>query len=313
MLPTFLILGAARSGTTALRAYLGQHPDVFVPRVDEPNFFAYGETPVQFVGPGDTERVRTSMALDDYEALFADARSSQARGEASPSSLYHPRAPKRIEQYVPDAHLIVSLRNPVERAFSNYLFFVRDGREPCDSFREALDREDQRVQDGWEHGWHYTRLGHYHDQLRRYYERFDPNQIHVHLFGEFVNNPTPVVQNLYQVLGVDNAFTPDTSVQYNPSGRPRSATLHWLLQEAGLGAWTRSLLPTDVARTLRSWTRPITRPLKQRLTHANMERPSMSDDVRRRLRDLYRDDILRLENLIDRDLSHWLTFSSSSS
>lgn len=309
MPPEFLILGAARSGTTALHAYLNQHPDVYMPLVKEPHFFAYGETAYDFKGPGDDRFVHTSLSRSDYGALFVGARPNQMRGDASATSLYVPRAAQRIERYVPEARMIAVLRDPVERAFSNYLLLVRDGREPCDSFADALNREAQRIRADWEHGWHYVQLGFYHDQLRRFYNRFDRDQIRVVLFEDFTDDPTGTVQQIYRFLEVDDTFVPDTSMRHNPSGRPRSWSLHWLLQLAGVGAAVRRVLPDRLVDAVGRRAEPVIRQMrrwKKHVIHRNLDRPSLPPEPAARLRNLYRDDIHRLESLIDRDLSHWL-------
>ncbi len=275
----------------------------------EPHFFAYGEGKFHFEGPKDNQFTHSSLSRRKYEALFAEARHDQLRGDASTSSLYVPRAARRIEQYVPEAKMIILLRNPVDRAFSNYLLLLRDGREPCNSFREALDREPSRINQNWEHGWHYRRMGFYYNQVRRFYEHFDQAQIRIFLFDNFTADPVSIAQDVFCFLGVDDSFVPDTSLQHNPSGCPRSRTLHWLLQLAGVGAQIRSVLPDVIVEMVGhhagSFIQGIRR-LKKKVIHHNLERPSLSSAVRTRLLDVYRDDIHRLEDLIDRDLSHWL-------
>lgn len=309
MLPDFLVLGAARSGTTALHAYLGQHPKLFTSSIKEPHFFAYGEASFSFNGPGDSKAVHSSLSLPQYKNLFAPANPDQLCGEASASSLYVPRAAKRIEYYVPDARMIAILRNPVERAYSNYLLLARDGREPCESFQDALSREQERIRKNWEHGWHYLQLGFYHKQLTRFYDRFHPDQLHVCLFDNFVENTRSTVQNIFEFLNVDASFLPDTSLRHNPSGRPRFSTLHWILQLAGIGAKVRALLPDPFVETIARKGRPLVESLrrcKKYLVHRNLKRPPLSRAIRVQLQHIYREDILRLQGLIDRDLSHWL-------
>lgn len=310
-LPTFLIIGAARSGTTALYHILDQHPDVYMSPVKEPNFFAYGGHPIDFQGPGDDQSINSwsVTTLDNYQSLFADAHPDQARGEASPSSLYVPRAAQRIQHFIPDARLIVLLRNPVERAYSNYLLLVRDGREPSPTFSEALQQEAKRIRQGWEHVWHYIQLGFYARQLEQYMQRFPTSHLQVYLHDDLVTEPDRVLRDIFQFIAVDPSFAPDTSTQYNPSGAPHSETLHWLLHHAGLGKKVRDRLPdsvrafasthlADAIKRVRTW--------KAYLMAHNLTKPPMDPSVRRKLQALYRDDILRLQDLIDRDLSHWL-------
>lgn len=308
-LPDFLILGAARSGTTALHAHLEQHPSLFLSPIKEPHFFAYGEASFHFKGPGDAEAVSSSLSFSEYKRLFANAGEKQLCGEASASSLYVARAVDRIEKYTPQARMIVILRNPVDRAYSNYLLFVRDGREPCKSFREALELESVRIRQGWEHGWHYKQLGFYHEQLQRFYNRFDSDQIYTCLFDDFSTDPVALVQDIFSFLKVDDRFTPDTSTPHNRSGHPQSKLLHWILHSSGIGASIRSVLPDQLTETIGHHARPAIRwirRLKKHLISRNLDRPPMPPAMRQHLQSLYREDILRLQDLIDRDLSHWL-------
>lgn len=295
-LPDFLVIGAAKSGTTSLYHYLGQHPGVFVSPEKEPNFMALEGHPLNFRGPGDENLIRrTVTSLEAYRALFEDADPEQAAGEASPSTLYVPGAADRVVRYVPEARLIAILRDPVDRAHSNYSTMHDQGREPCSAFRAALAQEEDRKAANWSLFWHYKALGFYHEQLRRFYDRFDSNQIRVVLFRDFAENPATVVQTLYAFLGVDDTFVPDTSAHYNPSGQPRLRALQrWKQEGHPVRRAAQALLParlrTHIASTLTRW---------------NRHRPPVPPDLRADLRDLYREDIRRLESLIDRDLSHW--------
>jgi hypothetical protein len=186
---------------------------------------------------------------------------------------------------------------------------VKQGREPHRDFATALEAEEKRLDAGWSYFWGYTQLGFYHKQLSRYYHQFSEDQIHVCLFRDFVDAPSALLQDVFSFLGADPSFSPDPSKQHNPSGVPRSESLHWLLYHAGLRPSTKALLPdpitrflsahfSDTAQQLREW--------KMKLLHSNLRKPPMSPPVREHLQSLYREDIRRLQDLIDRDLSHWL-------
>ena len=145
-LPTFLVIGAAKSGTTSLHRYLGQHPDIFVSRVKEPGFFAFEGQSLDFDGPGD-EWIQQTVAtnIDAYAHHFEGVTSEKAIGESSPVYLYSKEAPGRIATHLENPHLIAILRDPVDRAFSQFLFFVQCGREPLRDFGAALDAESSRI------------------------------------------------------------------------------------------------------------------------------------------------------------------------
>jgi hypothetical protein len=298
-LPNFLVIGAAKAGTSSLFSYLGQHPDVFISGTKEPNYFAVAGTHVNFTGPGDRIINETSVTdLRLYEGLFRSARGEAAIGEASTLYLYLPTAPPRIRQMQPGMRLIAILREPAERAYSSYLHMARDGREPVASFEDALKEEDARVEANWEPLWHYTRLGFYYGQLKRYYDLFPPEQIRVCLYDDFERNPGDVVRSLFSFLGVDPSFEPDMSVRHKVAGTPRSAALHALLSQPNPAkSVAKRLLPNALrGRLYAALMRSNIVPHKEELC------PETRDALRR----LYAADVERLACLIRRDLSEWL-------
>ena len=130
-MPNFLIIGAMKSGTTALYYYLEQHPQVYMSPVKEPNFFCSEEN-----SDGDF-----ATRLGAYQDLFRDVSGEKAIGEASHCYLYEPEAAARIQEYITDAKLIAVLRDPVDRAYSHFLHMVRNGSEPLTDFALALREE----------------------------------------------------------------------------------------------------------------------------------------------------------------------------
>ncbi len=300
-LPNFLIIGAAKSGTTSLYHYLRQHPDVFMPTVKEPRFFAYVDDPPAMNGPGDArtnEAAGAVYTLDAYQRLFADAATESAVGEASPNYLYSSTAPPRIHEHIPNARLIAILRNPVTRAYSHFLHLVRSGREPLRDFEAALDAEPERIANGWEWSWHYRRMGFYGAQIARYLDHVDPEQLTVYLFEDFKADPVGLAQDIFRELGVDDAFVPDTSMRYEKSGVPKSDRFQQFLLDPD--HWVRRLSRYVIPESVRER-------LLVRMKNVNLEKPPLEPAVRERLIAAYRDDILRLQDLVDRDLSAWLT------
>ena len=139
-MPNFLVIGAAKSGTTALYHTLKQHPQIFMSPVKEPHFFAFeGERPV-YCGPGDRElfNPRVVFRLEDYVRLFDGLRAQTAVGEASVQYLMRSdAAAARIRQHIPRAKLIAILRQPADRAYSHYIMLRSQGLERL-SFTQAL-------------------------------------------------------------------------------------------------------------------------------------------------------------------------------
>jgi hypothetical protein len=265
-----------------------------------PNFFALGGRPAAFKGPGDAATInRQSIHEEDrYLRLFSGVRSEHATGEASTLYLYSDRAAKAIHEAVPDARLIVLLRDPVRRAHSSYRHLIRDGREPAATFSEALEAEGARRRARWEHLWHYTEVGRYARQLARYYEIFDAEQIRVYVFEEFVAEPRRVLRSVFDHLGVSTGCEVSTDRVYNVSGTPR-----WRLLQALLN---RSPAVRRVASTL--FPRTVRSAVWATLSRWNT-RPGaaiLDGGVRDRLIELFEPEREELERLLDRRFTDWL-------
>jgi hypothetical protein len=300
-LPNFLIISPGKSGTTSLYHYLKQHPQIYMSPIKEPRFFALeGRDPASFQGPGDREMIgQTAVTnLEDYQALFAGVSGEKAIGEATVTYLHDPEAASRIRHYVPEAKLIAVLRNPVERAYSAYLRKVLTGREPL-GFSEALELEEERIQNNWAPGWQYRRIGFYHAHLTRYYELFEPEQIRVYLYEDLKEDPLGTTQSIFRFLEVEDSFVPDTSVRYEDdvSGVPRSYALHTFVGKPNA---LKSALKPFVPQTLR-------KRISAKVHEGNLKgAPPMAQEIREELTEAYREDIIKLEGLIGRDLSGWL-------
>ncbi len=298
MLPTFLILGAMKSGTTALYAMLDAHPEVYMSPVKEPNFFAFAGRDLDFQAPIDQRPDginNTSITdRDAYEALFEAARRAQARGEASHTSLYWPDAAANVERLIPEARLVAILRDPVERAYSEYMHFRRDGDEPFSSFEAALEAEEERIRDRWALG-RYVDRGRYDEQLERYFERFDREQIRVFLHKDLQEAPDELARSLFSHIGVDPAVEGVVDRRVNKSGIPENPWMHRVL--TGLQPIREALAPV-IPETVVDWANA--------LKNRNLQKPEMDPATRQHVRSLFRPHVERLEEMIERDLSHWL-------
>jgi hypothetical protein len=209
-LPNFIILGAAKAGTTALYHYLNQHPQIFMSPMKETNFFALMDESLNFCGPGDCDFINrfSITSMEAYREQFAGSQGALAVGEASPLYLYSPKAPPRIQQHIPDAKLIIMLRHPIERAYSAFLHLVRDGRETTTDFGEALAMEEERIRAGWEHIWHYKNMSLYYEQVKRYYDLFDRSRIKLYLYYDFRTETMQMLGDVFRFLDVDDTLPP---------------------------------------------------------------------------------------------------------
>lgn len=297
-MPDFLIIGAYKSGTTSMVQYLGQHPDIFMPWLQEPNYFAYPPS-------GDLSKRRPEVdrntiyrrhrtpARSQYEALFIDAPAGALVGECSPEYMRSPLACGRIANELPAAKLLAILRNPVDRAFSDFQAFVRDSVEQS-TFAEAIRRHPRS-----DPGYHYVSTGFYGKQLEPYFDTFPADHIKVVLTEDLKADGQGVLREVCEWLGVSHdGWTPDMTEQRNVSGRPGNAAV---------------ALAYRLRRTMRPWVKPlVTKGMQRRadaLLAAGLRRETMEPQVRRELTEVYRDDIALLQSLINRDLSAWLSDS----
>lgn len=298
-LPEFLVIGAAKAGTSAFYKYLEQHPQVYASPIKEPHFFGLeGESFVikgfADIEPWDDNSIRS---FHDYCSLFKDVPSEAVAFEASTSYLYMPQAPERIKHYLPNVKLIAMLRNPVERAYSSFLYLMRNNREPLKDFSLALEAESDRIQDNWDWLYRYKDVGLYSAQIERYLKLFDANQIKFFLYDDFVTMPLYILREAYLFLGLDSSFEPDVSRKFNVSGIPKNKVAHQVVNNKSfLKSAIKAFLPQKIRFEL-----------KEFYYNTNLSKPLLSDDLRSGLIGSFKLDILKTQDLINRDLSNWLS------
>ena len=292
-LPTFLIIGAAKAGTTSLHDYLRQHPDVFVPEQKELRFFAFeGVEP----DPRDPVHRRVVRDFAHYQELFAETGTALAVGEASPAYLTSPAAARRIRDRLPEARLIASLRDPADRAWSHFLFAKQKGLEPPEATFEDVFLRDRIEVNGFVRSRPYLDCGFYARGLKPYFELFPRDRIKIVMFDDLRKDPVGVANEVYQFVGV-GAFAPRTTVTRAASGVPRSSALQRTLgADAGWKRVVRRWLPRSVRSTVR-----------HTIAARNLKKPPLDPALRTRLVDLYRRDVEELEDLLDRSFAPWRT------
>lgn len=274
-LPTFLVVGAARSGTTSLYHYLGEHPEVFVPKIKEINYFSYTPSFQPSV---------SATTLQEYERLFSMAPVDSARGEVSPSYLTSPTAPQRIMELVPDVRIIVILRNPVDRVFGAYRFGIHEGTEkrtPEEALRPGPTAS-------------YIRGAILCPRLSRYYELFDRDRIRIYRY-EDLRSPKALLSDMFEFIGVDPDFEPNTDIIHNRGWVPRSQTLNWITRMNPVARRIREAMPEALQSRLRELRR-----------FNETSGPELTPELRAELDAYFKEDVLQTQELTGLDLSAWL-------
>ncbi|MBU1156276.1 MAG: sulfotransferase domain-containing protein [Proteobacteria bacterium] len=274
MLPSFLVIGAQRSGTTSLFQVLRRHPQVFIPDVKEVNFFFHDN--------------HYRRGVEYYQSVFADAApSSLAVGEASPGYICKPGVAGRIHELLPSVKLVAVLRNPVDRAYSQYWDNRRFLAEPL-SFEQAID---VALTPEYRHGERgYFSRGAYIDQIESYLELFKREQMLVLIFEDLKKDPEAVFSRCFEFLGVDPAFRcPEMTKASNSSMVWDNPVHSFFLRRNKYQKWVP-----------KHWIKQACRgPLVTR------KYPPMSREARERLLEFYRPYNQRLEAFLGRELERW--------
>ena len=301
-LPDFLVAGVPKAGTTALHAALSRHPGLHLSPIKEPKFFLTDGPPPDKGGPGDVLTYREHVwQRDRYERLFDDAAPGTKTGESTPLYLHDPDAMRRIRKLIPDAKIIAVIRDPVERAHSNWTHLWSAGLEPESDFLRACAEEDRRIAQGWASFWRYTSLGMYGRQLQHAFGLFGRDQVLVLRYRALVDEPTGTLDRSCRFLGVaDGVLTeiPRENVTAHPERTPahRAASL---AMRAGGSLGQR--LPGAAATAVTT----ATHRLERFLQRGSRERQPLSWEQRQALLPMFTDDIRLLEELLGEDFGDW--------
>jgi hypothetical protein len=300
-LPDFLLVGAAKSGTTSLADYLRQHPQIFMPEEKELHFFAFAAEPPSY----STSHCLGPVLVTDfheYARYLSPAPNGAVIGEASVSyflrHLYR-RCIQNIQKFHPrwqELKIVIILRNPIERAFSAYVSQL--SYLESKPFRQAIEAWRKREEEGWSPVYDYLGGSFYAEPLSAYKRTFPKTR--VYLFEDLRDRPEWLMRDLYQFLSVNPGFSPEFK-KLNPSMVPVLKPLFRLLTKPGL---VSSVFPfVDSLLPLRQRVEMVDR---IRTLFRRASKPQMKKEDRDYLKALFREDILRTQELIGRDLSKWL-------
>lgn len=281
-LPTFIIIGAAKAGTTSLHYYLDLHPEIQMSAVKETHFFA---------GPpnGHPYELGQVETLDAYEKLFDPT--VPVRGEASPSYANDPirsGVPDRMKELLPGVKLIYLVRDPVERTVSHYRHRVGVSGERR-SLREVLDSSEPLGE---------TTMSRYASQLENYLRHFPEEQIMVIDQADLLTDRDRVLVEVFGFLAVEESFTsPEFDAELLKSSERRT-------YPNGYNRFIRRFVAPSMRRVPPPLRRSIRRNVEKHV-FPPLRKPAVDDDIRARLRDSYRGEVERLRSLTGKDFATW--------
>jgi len=289
----FLIVGAAKAGTTSLYYYLDQHPEIFMSPVKEPCFLAYGENKPSFKLSEDTV-----FNLNQYKNLFSKKLPNQISGEASAIYLYfHKVTIKNINKYfgVKKPKIIIMLRHPVERAYSQYMMNLRDLREEL-TFEEAVESENKRMDENWNSDFFYMERGFYSDAVKAYLKEFECKII---FFEEFINDRKNILSEVLEFLNLEQSFSFKDEEKFNASGKPKIKWVNNIIKQNSI---PKRIIKTVLPRKLRN---TLFEKLKNRIYKYNLEKVPINKNTFNELSSYFLNEIEKLETLLNKDLTSW--------
>lgn len=302
-IPNFFIVGAAKSGTTALADYLGQHPDVFMPDAKDLHYFG---TDLAFKPI--FSRTQGWFPPDEgkYLSLYSDAHSQKRLCDASGWYLYSEKAAKEIEAFNPSAQIIITLRNPVDMIYSLHNHWLWNLNEDIEAFEEALAAEPDRANGlrippnaFFPEGLRYRQIPLYCKQIQRYFDAFGRKNVMVIIFDDMKKDVAATFRQVSVFLEIDLDFKPQFDI-VNPSMRFRSKQLQEFVMN-----------PPRVVQMFAEpilknwWLRQKTQKMIYLINRKKSRRPPMSADTRKKLQAYYAQEVEALSELLGRDLTYW--------
>lgn len=306
VLPNFLIVGAAKAGTTSLHRYLNEHPRIFLSEKKEPLFFVKEMLNAQDKDPWMQQIIRDYPngrahvnSWEEYLQLFAGVEKQKAIGEASATYLYyHEKAIPEIRKKLGDVRIIIVLRDPIKKVLSHYKYLKRGQSEPL-GITEAVRAEEQRLADGYCSLYQYKAQCLYTFQVKAYMSFF--SKVKVVLSEDLKKDTDKTVGDIHDFLEVERRPL-DASEKFNVSNyAPKSQKIQHIVNFRPVKSFRKNVL-SKVAPALYE-------KMRSKVKKANAEDFSMPEKLRQELRDYFKEDVKQLESLIQRDLSHWLQTS----
>jgi len=289
--PNLFIVGAPKAGTSSIYVYLKNIQDICMSDIKEPNYFSSHVIP-------DNSPLNPIRDKKEYLNLFSDCLGKKFRGEASPSYLADTNASAKINKVSPESKIVISLRDPIERAFSAYLMLDRYDRTNL-SFHEEIERTLKGLSEK-NSSFEYSVITRslYYDNVKRFIDTFGKNQVKIVIFEDFIKNPELTVKQILEFLGLKTNHLKLKYEVFNPYVTPRGKIGRYVLKNR------------KIRRIAEKTISPSTRKkLKEKFVVHKGEKPKIDEGDRRTLTKFYNDDVLKIQRLLGIQLP-WRNFQN---
>ena len=277
--PNLFLVGAPRAGTTTLYDFLKRTKGIYMSNKKEPHYFSQSIEPKFLFKPIRDEK--------KYLDLFKDVKDEKIVGEASTTYLWDPKAHLLIHEKSPDAKIIILLRDPVQRAYSNYLLRISSGKTYSfsDSIKQALEAKNDFYKGVIIKG------GFYAEQIKRYLDEFGSDRIKIIIFEEFIKEPRRIVKEVLEFLEINEETPKEIKLTHNILTKPRNKIAAGLMQNIFIRNTAKILLPYQVSEII-----------VRKIFGKEITKPDMPKKDKEFLEKLYQDDIFKLQKIISRKI-----------
>lgn len=301
LLPNTFLIGAQKAATTSLYYWLSQHPEICAPlSVKDYAFF----TRPEYYNLG------ISHINDFYKYDF---HNQNIVLQGSVHYIFFEDALKRIYQHQPKANFILSLRHPIKRAISAYRYAKKFNYE-SESFERAIKLEQKRLQSSGirkQSECTYLHHGLYYKQISTFLKYFDQKQLHICFYEDIKSDPDKVIKEIFDFLSVDSSFSPELKAM-NRTGKVKNKTFQKIAFEEHpvrnfiVRKILKKLIPDEGRKKLR-W-KVID--MNTNSSQNSSKDKAISQKTLEHLNNFFKEDIIKLEQLLDKDLSHWKQYKS---
>ena len=280
--PDFFIVGAPRSGTTSLHEYLNEIPEIFMCPKESGYFSKFS--------------IGRLASEEEYKNSFVDATPNQLIGESTAIYLRDPETPDKIHQANHNAKIIIMLRDPIERAYSHYLMYVRNGYE-TQSFSKKLELYDKNKSDGRFHDY-IIMPSYYFDSVSKYIDVFGREQVKICNYEEFADKTQKIVSEILDFLCIDSSLPKNITEKYNDFAHPPGKSQKFIMTNYISQNIGRRLLPKSTRLSIKNF-----------LSDKN-SKPKLEENDILKLCEFFVDDVTKIQDLLQQKL-HWQHFPNT--